>query len=44
VLEAGEPSPVTVTIGLSDGRMTEILDGELSVGQQVLVDVVESAS
>lgn len=29
---------VAVTPGISDGRMTEIIDGELQVGMQVIVD------
>ena len=37
VLVDGQPKPVQVQIGLSDGSMTEIVGGELSEGMQVIV-------
>lgn len=41
VLEDGKPKRLPVTIGISDGTMTEISAGELKAGQEV---IVESAS
>lgn len=41
ILEGGVPKAVSVETGVSDGRVTEILGGELTKGAQVLVDVVE---
>lgn len=35
---ASEPVPVKVTAGLSDGTKTEIVSGELSAGEAVVVD------
>ncbi|MEW5888535.1 MAG: efflux RND transporter periplasmic adaptor subunit [Pseudomonadota bacterium] len=38
VLDArGKPQPITVKFGLSDGRMTEIVSGEVDEGMQVIV-------
>lgn len=33
----GKPQPVAVKTGLSDGQMTEIVEGELRAGQEVIV-------
>jgi HlyD family secretion protein len=33
----GKPGPVTLTLGLSDGASTEVLRGEVSEGQDVIV-------
>lgn len=41
VLAGGEPSARTLTLGLSDGQVSEVLKGELSPGSEVLIDVVE---
>ncbi|GAB4400914.1 MAG: efflux RND transporter periplasmic adaptor subunit [Rhodoferax sp.] len=38
VLENGQPVAVAVTPGISDGRLTEIVAGELKEGQSVIVD------
>ncbi len=38
VLREGTAVAVAVTPGISDGRMTEITDGELEVGMQVITD------
>lgn len=35
---------MSVTIGLSDGRRTEIVAGDLAPGQAVVVDVREAGS
>lgn len=40
VLEGGEPRPVVVKTGVSDGRLTELRDSSLSEGREVLTDVV----
>jgi len=40
VLRNGEPAPVTVTAGASDGKTTEIASGELKAGDRVIVDAV----
>lgn len=42
-LQAGLPTPILVTVGVSDGRLTEILSGNLKSGQTLLVDVVKAA-
>ena len=38
VLENGNAKPLTVQTGISDGRMTEALDGELNEGMEVITD------
>jgi HlyD family secretion protein len=38
VLRADKPEPVVVQTGVSDGRMTELRGGKLSVGAEVLTD------
>jgi HlyD family secretion protein len=40
VLRNGQPAAVAVTIGATDGRMTEIAGGELEAGDRVIVDAV----
>jgi HlyD family secretion protein len=37
VLEQGEIKPVSVTLGITDNRNTEIVSGELKVGDQIIV-------
>lgn len=41
VLSGGAPVAVPVKVGASDGRVTEILGGDLAEGAPVIVDVVE---
>lgn len=41
VLQDGQPTPVDVTVGMSDGRMTELVDGNLADGTPL---IVQSAS
>jgi HlyD family secretion protein len=41
VLEGGEPRPVDVRIGLSDGTSTEVLSG-LTEGQEVIIGTVDA--
>jgi HlyD family secretion protein len=38
-LRNGEPAPVAVTIGATDGRMTQIVSGEVEPGLDVIIDV-----
>ena len=38
VLSNGEAKPMTVQTGISDGRMTEILGGDLTAGMEVITD------
>ena len=33
----GKPKPVTLRLGITDGTYTEILEGELKDGQEVIV-------
>ena len=40
VLENGQPKPVPVTIGLSDGEFTEIKSGSLSDDAVLIIDIV----
>lgn len=42
VLRDGRPVAVSVTIGVSDGRMTEVVEGDLSVGDAVITDTVSA--
>ncbi len=42
VLRDGKPSALSVTIGASDGRRAEVLKGNLTDGQAVIVDAVTS--
>lgn len=41
VLEDGLPASVPVTVGATDGRRTQILDGPITPGQDVIVDAVQ---
>jgi HlyD family secretion protein len=43
VLRDGQPSPVEVATGPSDGRLTQITGGPLDVGATVVVDTVSPA-
>ena len=42
VLEDGQPKPIPVQPGVSNGRMTEILGGELKPGMAVITDYQEA--
>lgn len=42
-LRDGEPSAVTVTVGATDGRMTQIVSGAVEPGLDVIVDVLAGA-
>jgi HlyD family secretion protein len=42
ILRDGQPVSVPVTVGNTDGRLTEITGGDLRPGMQVIVDTAES--
>jgi HlyD family secretion protein len=42
VLIAGEPVAVPVSTGVSDGRRTQIVSGELAPGDAVITDAVSA--
>ena len=44
VLREGAPVALNVKVGISDGRMTEITDGELTEGMAVITEQRSSAS
>jgi HlyD family secretion protein len=41
--QAGNAVPVAVTVGLSNGEVTEILGGEVKAGEALIVDLVREA-
>ena len=43
VLENGQPRAVAIKTGPSDGRMTQITEGELTAGRQVITDATSKA-
>jgi HlyD family secretion protein len=43
VLRDGEPRPLEVRLGLSDGTSTELVGGTLSEGAEVIVGLAPSA-
>jgi HlyD family secretion protein len=42
VLRDGTPTPVAVTVGASDGHVTQILAGDIAAGEDVIIDTVTS--
>lgn len=44
VLQDGQPVPLPIKTGLSNGRMTEVLEGELRPGMQVITDTATQAA
>jgi HlyD family secretion protein len=38
VLRDGQPSPVSIAVGSTDGRMTEVTGGDIHLGVAVIVD------
>ncbi len=44
VLEDGAPVEIKVTVGATDGRRTQVIDGSLKEGQKVIVDAVKPKS
>jgi HlyD family secretion protein len=43
VLRDGQPSAVSVTTGSTDGIMTEIPDGDITVGTEVVTDIISAS-
>lgn len=43
-LANGQPSPVTVSVGASDGKMTEVTGTDLAPGMAVIVDTVKETT
>jgi HlyD family secretion protein len=39
VVRGGTPQPISIHTGLSDGTVTEVTDGDLKEGEQVVIDV-----
>ena len=44
VLKEGQPTPVSITTGSTDGRMTEVRGEGLSVGQPIILDRVTGSA
>ena len=44
LLRAGQPQAVTVHTGISDGSLTEIVDGELREGDELIIDLRGAAA
>jgi hypothetical protein len=42
-MREGQPAPLAVTAGATDGRMTQVVAGELRPGMEVLTDVAPAA-
>jgi HlyD family secretion protein len=42
ILESGQLSSVSITVGSTDGSMTEVLEGDIQPGMMVVVDTVSS--
>ncbi|MEJ2025734.1 MAG: efflux RND transporter periplasmic adaptor subunit, partial [Deltaproteobacteria bacterium] len=40
ILRNGRPAPVQIKVGVTDGRMTEIMAGGITPGMSLLTDVV----
>jgi HlyD family secretion protein len=43
VIRDGEPLAVAITTGSSDGVLTEVVDGDLAVGTQVITDAISAS-
>jgi HlyD family secretion protein len=39
-IEAGEPVPVAIRTGVTDGTLTEVLEGDVKPGMELIVDTV----
>jgi HlyD family secretion protein len=44
VLREGKPAPVRIRVGISDGSLTELVEGECKAGDLVITDTVGSGS
>lgn len=42
-LRGGKPAVIPVTVGATDGRMTEVVAGEVQPGLEVLIDTLQTA-
>jgi HlyD family secretion protein len=42
VLDQGQPAPVAVRLGVSDGKNTEMLRGEIDEGAEIIVGQIEN--
>jgi HlyD family secretion protein len=42
ILRDGQPVPISVIVGSTDGRRTEIVEGEIASGQPVIVDAASN--
>ncbi|MEE8396881.1 MAG: hypothetical protein V3S29_12555, partial [bacterium] len=42
--EQGQPGPVNVVLGISDGTMTEIVSGAVEAGTSVVVGLADPAA
>jgi HlyD family secretion protein len=43
-LRGGAPQPVAIHIGLSDGTVTEVLDGDVHEGDELVLEVIDPAT
>jgi len=43
VLKYGVPTPIPVTVGPSDGRLTAIVEGDVQPGLEVITDLAPHA-
>jgi len=44
VLKAGQPVETPITVGVSDGRYTEVTGGSLAAGAEVITEAVQAAA
>ena len=44
VLRNGQAEKITITTGLSNGTMTQVVSGELQAGDQVVTDQLKAAA
>ncbi|MCW8861776.1 MAG: efflux RND transporter periplasmic adaptor subunit [Rhodospirillales bacterium] len=42
IMRDGKPAAIPIVSGMTDGRVTEILEGEIEAGMELLIDVVGS--
>ncbi|MSO98079.1 MAG: efflux RND transporter periplasmic adaptor subunit [Rhodospirillaceae bacterium] len=43
IMDGGQPRPIEVNVGLSDGQVTEVVTGEIKPGQSVMVGMERAA-
>mgnify|MGYP001600169658 CR=1 FL=1 len=44
VLRGDRPTPVTVKVGVSDGSVSEIVEGDVKEGEEVITDIASGTS